>query len=105
MKKAALMVLGTAMQTYGAKLADEQEVLSRAADIIMDVYAAESAVLRATIAATPLHETAACLFVNDAIGRVELTARDALAAIEEGDTLRTLLAALKRLTKTTPINR
>jgi alkylation response protein AidB-like acyl-CoA dehydrogenase len=104
MKKAALMVLGTAMQTYGAKLADEQEVLSRAADIILDVYAAESAVLRATIAATPLHETAACLFVNDAIGRVELTARDALAAIEEGDTLRTLLAALKRLTKTTPIN-
>jgi alkylation response protein AidB-like acyl-CoA dehydrogenase len=104
MKKAALMVLGTAMQTYGAKLADEQEVLSRAADIIVDVYAAESAVLRATIAATPLHETAACLFVNDAIGRVELTARDALAAIEEGDTLRTLLAALKRLTKTTPIN-
>jgi alkylation response protein AidB-like acyl-CoA dehydrogenase len=104
MKKAALMVLGTAMQTYGAKLADEQEVLSRAADIIVDVYAAESAVLRATIAATPLHETAACLIVNDAIGRVELTARDALAAIEEGDTLRTLLAALKRLTKTTPIN-
>jgi alkylation response protein AidB-like acyl-CoA dehydrogenase len=104
MKKAALMVLGTAMQTYGAKLADEQEVLSRAADIIVDVYATESAVLRATIAATPLHETAACLFVNDAIGRVELTARDALAAIEEGDTLRTLLAALKRLTKTTPIN-
>ena len=104
MKKAALMVLGTAMQTYGAKLADEQEVLSRAADIIVDVYAAESAVLRATIAATPLHETAACLFVNDAIGRVELTARDALAAIEEGDTLRTLLAALKRLTKTSPIN-
>jgi hypothetical protein len=79
-------------------------VLSRAADIVMDVYAAESAVLRAAIAGTPLHETAACLFVNDAMGRVELTARDALAAMEEGDTLRTLLAALKRLTKITPMN-
>jgi alkylation response protein AidB-like acyl-CoA dehydrogenase len=104
MKKAALMVLGTAMQNYGAKLADEQEVLSRAADIIIDVYAAESVVLRATIAGAPLHETAASLFVNDAMGRVELTARDALAAMEEGDTLRTLLAALKRLMKATPLN-
>ncbi len=47
MKKVALMVLGTAMQTYGDKLADEQEVLSGAADIIIDTYAAESAVLRA----------------------------------------------------------
>ena len=47
MKKVALMVLGTAMQTYGDKLADEQEVLSGAADIIIDVYAAESVVLRA----------------------------------------------------------
>ena len=46
MKKVALMVLGTAMQTYGEKLADQQEVLSAAADIIIDVYAAESVVLR-----------------------------------------------------------
>ena len=43
MKKVALMVLGTAMQTYGARLADEQEVLTRAADIIIDVYASDSA--------------------------------------------------------------
>ena len=46
-KKVALMVLGTAMQTYGEKLTDEQEVLSYAADILIDIYAAESAVLRA----------------------------------------------------------
>ena len=51
MKKVALMVLGTAMQTYGDKLADEQEVLTGAADIIIDVYAAESVVLRAGQAA------------------------------------------------------
>src|SRR5260370_29206357 len=51
MKKVALMVLGTAMQTYGEKLADEQEVLLAAADIITGVYASESALLRAPQAA------------------------------------------------------
>ncbi len=44
------MTLGTAMQTYGEKLTDEQEVLSYIADIISDTYAAESAVLRAQAA-------------------------------------------------------
>jgi alkylation response protein AidB-like acyl-CoA dehydrogenase len=104
MKKTALMVLGTAMQTYGAKLADEQEVLTRTADILIDLYAAESVVLRAMSARAPLHEAAARVLVNDAAGRVELAARDALAAMAEGDTLRTLLAALKRLMKVPPVN-
>jgi alkylation response protein AidB-like acyl-CoA dehydrogenase len=112
MKKVALMVLGTAMQTYGEKLADQQEVLSMTADILTDVYAAESAVLRALGAAgtgsgaTPatLHAAAASVFVNDAAGRIELAARTALAAIAEGDTLRTLLAALRRVLKVSPVN-
>ena len=55
MKKIALMVLGTAMQTYGEKLADEQEVLMAAADIIIDVYGAESALLRASQNGGELH--------------------------------------------------
>src|SRR5687768_11428871 len=46
MKKVALMVLGTAMQTYGEKLTDQQEVLTLAADIIIDVFAADSVLLR-----------------------------------------------------------
>jgi hypothetical protein len=106
-----LMVLGTAMQTYGEKLADEQEVLSAAADIIIDVYAAESAVLRAiTASAGPnasagrLHVDLASVFVNDASGRVEIAARNALAAMTEGDMLRTLLAALRRVMKVSPVN-
>ena len=109
-KKVALMVLGTAMQTYGQKLDDEQEVLSYAADIMIDTYAAESAVLRARAAATAahshadLHEAAARTFVNDAAQRLEGAARSALAAMAEGDTLRTLLAALRRLLKVTPVN-
>jgi alkylation response protein AidB-like acyl-CoA dehydrogenase len=104
MKKVALMVLGTAMQTYGAKLADEQEVLLAAADIIIDAYASESALLRALQAGSPLPEAAARVYVNDAAGRVDAAAKTALAAMADGDTLRTLLAALRRLLKVTPIN-
>ncbi len=109
-KKVALMVLGTALQNYGDKLTDEQEILSYAADILSDIYAAESAVLRAQRAVTDadahatLHEAAARLFVNDAAQRVENNARSALAAMAEGDTLRTLLAALRRVLKVTPVN-
>jgi hypothetical protein len=104
------MVLGTAMQTYGEKLTDEQEVLSYAADIISDIYAGESAVLRARQAIADkhqhatLHEAAARVFVNDAAQRVESAARSTLAAMAEGDTLRTLLAALRRVMKVTPVN-
>jgi hypothetical protein len=104
MKKVSLMVLGTAMQTYGDKLAEQQEILSGAADIIIDVYAAESAVLRAGQAATGLHADAAAVFVNDAGGRVEIAARHALAAMADGDMLRTLLAALRRVMKVAPVN-
>jgi alkylation response protein AidB-like acyl-CoA dehydrogenase len=107
-KKAALMVCGTAMQTYGAKLAEQQEVLMHLADMLIDVFSAESAVLRATAASNEsrasLHADAARVFVNDAAMRVDASARQALAAMVEGDTLRTLLAALRRLIKVTPIN-
>jgi alkylation response protein AidB-like acyl-CoA dehydrogenase len=104
MRKTALMVLGTAMQTYGEKLAEEQEVLLAAADIIIDVYGSESALLRAAGAGGPLHEAAARVYINDAAVRVEASAKTALAAMADGDTLRTLLAALRRLLKVSPIN-
>ncbi|HEX2456703.1 MAG TPA: acyl-CoA dehydrogenase family protein [Vicinamibacterales bacterium] len=103
MKKAALMILGTAMQTYGEKLSDEQEILSTAADIIIDVFASESALLRA-VDADALRQDAARVFVNDAASRVEIASRTALAAMVEGDTLRTLLAATRRIMKVTPAN-
>jgi hypothetical protein len=105
MKKIALMLLGTAMQTYGEKLSEEQEVLTAIADVVTDVFAAESVLLRAVAAqAADLHGAAARIYINDAAGRVDLAARTALAAMTEGDTLRTLLAALRRLTKVQPIN-
>ena len=109
-KKIALMVVGTAMQTYGQKLNDEQEVLGYAADILIETYAAESAALRARAATVTdrqrveLHQAAAGCYVNDAAQRVEHGARSGLAAMAEGDNLRTLLAALRRLMKNTPVN-
>ena len=110
LKKVALMILGTAMQRYGEKLTDEQEVLTVAADIIIDVFSAESALLRAldakerALANADLQLDAARAIVSEASGRIELEARRGLAAMAEGDMLRTQLAALRRLLKLTPVN-
>jgi len=109
-KKSAVMVFGVALQTYGQTLADQQEVLMHIADMLMEVYAADSAVLRAIAAAdatdgrASLHVDAARVFVNDAGMRLEASGRQALAVMVEGDTLRTMLAALRRLFKMMPIN-
>jgi alkylation response protein AidB-like acyl-CoA dehydrogenase len=105
-KKVALMCLGTAVQKLGEKLKDEQEVLGHFADIAMEVYALESALLRARKRAeargedaTRLQEAAVRCYAQDAMDTIEASGRKLLAGVEEGDTLRTLLAALKRFTK------
>jgi hypothetical protein len=104
------MIAGTAMQRYGTKIDQEQEVMSFLADILIDAYASESAVLRAQDAAgrklsnAELHADAARVAVNESAGRIELAARSALAAMADGDVLRTQLAALRRLLKVTPVN-
>jgi alkylation response protein AidB-like acyl-CoA dehydrogenase len=109
-KKAALMAFGVALQTYGQKLGDQQEVLMHIADMLMDVFAADSAVLRAVsasekgVARAALHADAARVFVSDAALRIEGSGKQALAAMVEGDTLRTMLAALRRLFKAPPAN-
>jgi len=110
-KKVALMTLGTAAQKYMATLAEQQEILMNVADIIINAYAMESAILRAQKIATAQGEEAAARFIdmarvfcNDANTRVEGHAKNALAAMSEGDELRTLLAALRRFAKHTPID-
>ncbi len=110
LKKVALLVAGSALERYGAKLEQEQEVVSAIADILIEAYTSESAVLRAADASAralpnaSLHVDAATAYVHDSAGRTELAARTALAAMLEGDTLRTTLAALRRLLKFTPAN-
>lgn len=81
------------------------------ADIIMDAFAMESAILRSQKLAASQSEDAAAryidmtrVFCNDAVERIEAHAKNTLAAMAEGDELRTLLAALRRFTKMTPIN-
>jgi hypothetical protein len=109
-KQVALMVIGTALQTYGDALESEQEVLSCAADILIETYASESALSRArqsrAAGAAPagLHEAATRVYVHDAAARVEASAKTALAAMADGDLLRTLLAALRRVLKPAPVN-
>ena len=110
-KKVALMILGTAAQKYMMGLSDQQEILMGVADIIIDTYAMESAILRTLKMAASQGEKAAALytdmtrtFCNDAVERIEAHAKNTLAAMAEGDELRTLLAALRRFTKMTPMN-
>ena len=106
-KKVALMTLGLALQRYGEEITEQQEVLVSIADIVIAVACAESAQLRASSATGPMapfHADAAAVFMNDAAAKIETTAKQLLAAMAEGDTLRTHLAALRRLLKVTPID-
>src|SRR6185503_18269843 len=86
-KRAALLCLGQGVETLGARLQDEQEVLGHFADVAMETYAMESAVLRArkrTEAggdAAGWHEPATRCFVQDAMDRIEVHARRLLAAL------------------------
>lgn len=110
-KKVALMVAGSAAQKYMAKLNDQQELLIGAADTLMEIYAMESMILRTQKYAAQYGEEKAALrveavrtFVSDSMDRLEIMSRPLLAAIVDGDMLRTQLAALKRFTRHTPYN-
>jgi alkylation response protein AidB-like acyl-CoA dehydrogenase len=105
-KKVTILAMGAALQRYGQALTGEQEIMLWLADLAVDSYAAESAVLRAQASSSAgdgaLHAAAASAFVCDAVIRVEVTARHVLAALSEGDTLRSNLAALRRLLRLAP---
>ncbi|HSO75853.1 MAG TPA: acyl-CoA dehydrogenase family protein [Blastocatellia bacterium] len=110
-KKAIVAVLGSAALKYRDKATQEQEVLAAASDMIMDVFAMESAILRTEKLAASKGEAncalqvdAARVFASDAIERIERNAKHALAAMAEGDELRTMLAMLRRFMKFTPVN-
>ena len=110
-KKAIVAVLGSAALKYRDKASQEQEVLAAASDMIMDVFAMESTMLRTEKLAAAKGEAncalqidAARVFASDAIERVERNAKHALAAMAEGDELRTMLAMLRRFMKFTPVN-
>ncbi len=110
-KKVVLMTVGLAAQKYMKKLQEQQGILGNLADIIIEAYGMESAMLRTLKVATQKSEEDAeimvkmtRLYVNETMGKVDLWAREVLAACSEGDELRTLLAALRRLVRYTPID-
>jgi alkylation response protein AidB-like acyl-CoA dehydrogenase len=110
-KKIALMASGVAAQKFGDKLVDEQEVLESLADIVTEIFAMESALLRAkkVIAkegakATAHYIAAVTVYVDETVPKIESTAKQMLAYVEEGDMLRTQLAAVKKMARYQPVD-
>ena len=105
-KKLTLFVAGAATQKYMQQIADQQEVMGTIADMIIEVFAMESAILRAEKIAASQHGEAAAIYVamariysDKAMSTIELGARKVIAAVAEGDMLRTQLTILRRLSK------
>ena len=109
-KKMALFAAGVASQRFMTELQDQQEVMADLADIIAQVYALESALLRARKLAQSGRATAGVaaamtgLLADESMGLAEQTARRVLAACGEGDLLSTQLAILRRLARFTPVD-
>lgn len=111
LKKVALMIAGSAVQKFMMKLSHEQEILMNVADIITEVYIAESALLRVekltslkgeeTVA---LQKDMALIYLQNAVAKVAQSGREAISAFAEGDELRVMLMGLKRFTKIEPAN-
>src|SRR5215468_6253842 len=104
-KKALLFTAGSAIQRFGETIRDEQEVLMHLSDMVMEIFAMDTAMHRLVKknSADP-HLDVTRTFINDAMVRIDFSARQVLAAIAEGDMLRTQLAGLRRLLRWTPIN-
>lgn len=110
-RKIFLMIAGLATQKLGDKIQTEQEILRDLSDIAIETFAMESALLRTKKAIgkngeekeqAKIDYTQA--FIYDAMQKVDALARHALAAMEEGDELRTVLSMLKKLTRIAPVN-
>lgn len=110
-KKAILLIAGAAAQKLMMKLETEQEILMNIADMAIDTFVAESALLRAQKLSDQRGEAAAALELDimrtclyDAADRINKSGKDAVNAFAEGDEQRMILLGLKRFTKTDPFN-
>jgi alkylation response protein AidB-like acyl-CoA dehydrogenase len=110
-KKAVLMVAGAAAQKLMMNLAKEQEILMNIADMLIEVYIAESLLLRVEKLVSMKGETAVQaqlsmlkVYFYDAADKINKSGKDALNSFAEGDELRMMLMGLKRFTKVEAIN-
>ncbi|MBP1969498.1 alkylation response protein AidB-like acyl-CoA dehydrogenase [Virgibacillus natechei] len=110
-KKIVLLGAGLAAQKYMQKIEKEQEILVNLADMTAEVYNMEAAILRTEKAINRSGDEKnkqkllyTQIYVQEAFNRIEADAKETLIAVEEGDTLRTMLSSLRKLTRHTPTN-
>jgi hypothetical protein len=109
-KKAVLMVAGSAVQKLMMSLAKEQEILMNIADMLIEVYASESALLRAEKLHVQIGSDAQLqidmmrVYMNDAADRIHIAGKNAINAFTEGDEQKMMLMGLRRFTKVQPMN-
>jgi alkylation response protein AidB-like acyl-CoA dehydrogenase len=110
-KKLGLFAAGSATQKYMQGIQDQQEIMGAIADMTIETYAMESAVLRTQKIAESKGEAASAIpiamtrvYLSQAFEKVESAAKKVIAAVAEGDMLRTQLAILRRLAKYEPFN-
>jgi alkylation response protein AidB-like acyl-CoA dehydrogenase len=111
LKKAVLMVAGSAVQKFMTKLSEEQEIIMNLADMVMETYVAESTLLRVEKRiertgdnANQLHKDLALVYLHRAVEKTNNAGRSAITSFAEGDELRVMLMGLKRFTKIEPLN-
>ena len=110
-KKLGLFASGAATQKYMQAIQDQQEIMGAIADMVIEAYAMDSAVVRTQKIVEKQGEAAAALplamtrvYLAQAMEKVESAARKVIAAVADGDMLRTQLAILRRLAKHEPFN-
>src|ERR1700678_55020 len=110
-KKLGLFAAGAATQKYMQAIQDQQEIMGAIADMTIETYAMESAVLRAQKLVEAKGEAGAALpiamtrvYLSQAMEKVESAARKVIAGVADGDMLRTQIAILRRLAKHEPFN-
>jgi alkylation response protein AidB-like acyl-CoA dehydrogenase len=111
LKKAVLMVAGSAVQKFMAKLSEEQEIIMSLADMVIETYVAESVLLRVEKrieltgeSANQLHRDLALVYLHRAVEKTNNAGRAAITSFAESDELRVILMGLKRFTKIEPLN-
>ena len=110
-KKLGLFAAGAATQKYMQAIQDQQEVMGAIADMVIETYAMESTLLRAQKLVEANGEAASALpiamtqvYLSGAMEKIEAAARKIIAAVADGDMMRTQLAILRRLAKYEPFN-
>ena len=111
LKKATLMIAGAALQKFMTAFEHEQEIIMNLADMMIELYVAESALLRVEKligvrgeAACELQKDAAMIYLHTAVDKVNTAGKTAITSFAEGDELRVMLMGLKRFTKIEPMN-